>query len=109
MGTAGDLGPHQGCLRVEAIGIDPLQIIPPLIVIAVTGGGGKMGSVDAVFLHSGKHLALVVLRHCVDLPESLRKTTESRLAKFINGLGDPQLPIHFVHHDSLSSVFCRIS
>ena len=66
MGAAGDLGPHQGCLRVEDVGVDPLQVVPALVVVAVAGGGGEVGGVHPIFLHGGHHLGLVVLGHLVD-------------------------------------------
>ena len=66
MGAAGDLGPHQGCLCMEHVGIDPLQIIPALVIVAVAGGGGEVGGVHPVFLHGHQHLCLIVLRGLVN-------------------------------------------
>ena len=44
MRTAGDLRTDERRLGVEAVGIDPLEIIAAVIVVAVTAGGGKTGS-----------------------------------------------------------------
>ena len=45
VGAAGNLRPHQRSLRVEHICIDPFQIVPALVIVAVAGGGGKVGGI----------------------------------------------------------------
>ena len=74
VGAAGDLGPHQRGLGVEHVGVDPLQIVPPLVVVAVAGGGGEVGGVDPVFLHGGDDLGLVELRILIDFVKAGRRS-----------------------------------
>lgn len=66
MGAAGDLRAHQGGLRVEYIRVDPLQIGPALIIIAVASGSGKVSGVYPIFLHGSDDLALVEFCHLVN-------------------------------------------
>ena len=94
VGAAGDLGPHQGRLRVEHVGVHPLQVVPAVVVVAVAGGGGKVGGVHPVFLHGVQDLALVVLRRLVDGVEPGPQVPEHRLAVFIHSPADAQLFIH---------------
>ena len=59
MGAAGDLGPHQGGLGVKNVGVDPLQPLPAVVVVAVARGGGEVVGPHPVFLHGGEDLGLV--------------------------------------------------
>ena len=81
---------------MENVGIDPFQIVPALIVVAVAGGGGKVGGVHPVFLHGVNDLALVVLRHGVDGVEPLPQIPQHGLAVFIDSPADAQLLIHLL-------------
>ena len=81
VGTAGDVGTHQGGLRMEHIGIHLLKGITAQIVIAVAGGSCETGSRHPVLLHGGNDLGLVVFSDLVDL----RKT----VSQFLNGLLTP--------------------
>ena len=101
VGAAGDLGPHQGRLRVEHVGVHPLQVVPAVVVVAVAGGGGKVGGVHPVFLHSVEHLALVVLRRLVDGVEPGPQVPQHRLAVFIHRPADAQLFIHGLNFHGL--------
>ena len=96
MGAAGDLGTHQGGLRMEDVGIDPLQVVPALVVIAVASGGGEVGGVHPVFLHGADDLALVVLRHGVDGVEPLAQVPQHGFPVFVYSPADAQLLIHFL-------------
>ena len=97
MGAAGDLGPHQGGLGVEHVGVDPLQVVPALVVIAVAGGGGEVGGVDPVFLHGCQDLALVILRCLVDGVKPLPQVPQHRFTIFIDSPADAQLFIHLLN------------
>ena len=111
MGAAGDLRSDQSGLSVEHVGVDPLQIVPALVVVAVAGGGGEMGGVDPVFLHGGQHLALVVLCRLVDGVKSGAQVPQNGLAVFIDSPADAQLFVHrFNFHDKTSffRFFCTI-
>ena len=105
VGAAGDLGADQGSLRVEHIGIDPLQIVPALIIIAVTGGSGKVRGIDPVFLHGGQDLALVVLRGLIDCVKPLPQSTKNGFSILINSRTHAQLLIHRFHFHLINLVF----
>ncbi|CAN4044771.1 Peptidase propeptide and YPEB domain, partial [Dysosmobacter welbionis] len=94
MGAAGDLGTDQSRLRVEHIGVHSLQVVPAVIVVAVAGGGGKVGGVYPVFLHGGQDLALVVLCRLINDVEPGPQVPEHRLAVFIDRPADAELFIH---------------
>ena len=94
MGAAGDLRAHQSRFRVEYIRVNALQIIAALIVIAVAGGGDKMGGVDSVLLHGRENFALIVFGDLVDGFETLPQVPENGLAVFIHSPADAQLLIH---------------
>ena len=66
VGAAGDLGADQGRLGVEYIGVDPLQAVPAVVVIAVAGGSGEVVGPHPVFLHRQQDLGLVGLRRPVN-------------------------------------------
>ena len=66
MGAAGDLGPDQRRLRVEHVGIDTLQIVPALVIVAVAGRGGEVCRVHAVFLHRADDFCLIELSDLFD-------------------------------------------
>ena len=103
MGAAGDLGTHQGRLRVEAVGVDPLQVVPAHVVVAVARGLGEAGGVDPVLLHGPEDLGLVVLGDAVDLREPLPQAREHRLAVLIDAPADAEALIHrFKFHISVS-------
>ena len=51
---------------LKYIGINPLQIVPTEVVIAIAGGCRKASGGHPVFLHGPQHLGLVMLRHLVD-------------------------------------------
>ena len=90
MGAAGDLGPDQRRLRVEGVGVDPFQIVPAHVVIAVAGGGGKAGGPHPVFLHGGQDLGLVVLGDGVGLPEAVLQGLQDPLAAVADLCGNAQ-------------------
>ena len=96
MSAAGDLGTHQSSLRVEHIGVDPLQVVPALVIVAVTGGSGEMGGVHPVFLHGRKDLTLVVLCRLVDGFKPGTQMLQDLLAEGIYSGTDTQLLIHLL-------------
>ena len=106
MGAAGDLRAHQGGLRVKDVRVDSLQVIPALVVVAVAGGGGKVGGVDPVFLHGGQNLALVILRGPVNRVKPGTQGGQYRLAVFIYLPADAQMRVNLFHH---SHSFCWFS
>ena len=57
VGAGRDLGADDRLLRVEQVGKQPFQGIPPGVVIAVAGGGGKVPQGDVMLLKQGKHAA----------------------------------------------------
>ena len=89
MGAAGDLGAHQRGLGVEYVGIDPLQIVPAEIVIAVASGCGEAGGGDPVLLHRPQHLCLIMLRDLVDGGEAVFQLLQRPLAVGVYRRGDP--------------------
>ena len=113
MGAAGDLGPHQGRLGAEAVGIYPLQVVPALVVIAVACGEVEVGGVHPVFLHGGDDLGLVELRHLVNVPELVCQPLQHLLAEAQHLIADTQPVIngigirHFSSFLPISSKICR--
>ena len=89
VGAAGDLGAHQRGLGVEHVGIDPLQIVPAEIVIAVASGCGEAGGGDPVLLHGPQHLCLIMLRDLVDGGEAVFQLLQRPLAVGVYRRGDP--------------------
>ena len=89
VGAAGDLRAHQRGLGVEHVGVDPLQIVPAEIVIAVAGGSGEAGGGDPVFLHRPQHLGLIVFRNLVNGGEAVFQLLQRPLAVGIYRRGDP--------------------
>ena len=51
MGAAGDLRADQSGFRMEHVRLNPFQIVPSKVVIAVTGGSREAGRGNPVFLH----------------------------------------------------------
>ena len=92
--AAGDLGAHERGLRVEAVGIDALEIVAPGVVVAVARGGGKVRRVDAIFLHRTDDLALVVFRDAVDLVKARAQTGEHLLAEAVHRRRDAERGVH---------------
>ena len=82
---------------MEDVGVDPLQIIPTLVVVAVASGGGEVGGVDPVFLHGGQNLALVVLRGPINAIEPGAKGVQHGFTVFVYLPADTQLLIDFYH------------
>ena len=108
MGAAGDLRPDQCRLRVEGVGVDPFQIVPAHVVIAVAGGGGKAGGTYPVFLHGGQNLGLVVLGNGVGLPEAVLQGLQDPLAAVVDLCRDAQTGIQILHgFSSFSYKICR--
>lgn len=92
--AAGDLGAHERGFRVEAVGIDALEIVAPGVVVAVARGGGKVRRVDTVFLHRADDLALVIFRDAVDLVEARAQTGEHLLAEAVHRRRDAERGVH---------------
>ena len=61
MGSVDELNPDQGVFGAEDIGVDLIQLVPALVVIAVTGGAGKVTLSHPVLLKRGKHLTGILL------------------------------------------------
>ena len=97
VGAAGDLGTHQRRLGAEAVGVDPLQIVAALVVVAVAGGEIEVIGGQPVFLHGGDDLHLVGLGNGVDLGEALRQTGENLLAEGEHGIADAEGFVLFGH------------
>ena len=97
MGAAGDLGAHQRRLGAEAVGVDPLQIVAALVVVAVAGGEIEVIGGQPVLLHGGDDLHLVGLGNGVDLGKALRQTGENLLAEGEHGIADAESFIRFGH------------
>ena len=66
MGSVDKLDAHQRLLRAEDLGIDLVQLVPSLIVVAIAGGTGKIALGHAVILEGGEHLAGVLLRNGIN-------------------------------------------
>ena len=107
MSTAGDLGPHQRCLRAKDMGIDALQIVPSVIIVAVAGGGIEMHGGQAVGLHGLDHLGLIVLRHGVDVGELRNDLLQNLCAEVQYFLGNAHLGVQFVGGHGVSPYFRR--
>ena len=90
MGAAGDLGPHEGRLRVEDLGVDLLQALPAVVVVAVARGGGEVVRPQFRLLHRKEDLQLVGLRHLVDGLEAVLQSGQDRLSTGKKGLAEPQ-------------------
>ena len=78
---------------MKHVGVDPLQVVPPLVVIAVAGGSGEVGGVDPVFLHGRQHLGLVVFSRLVNGGKAFLQVPEHGLSVFVDSLADTQLPV----------------
>ena len=109
VGAAGDLRPHQRSLRVEHICIDPFQIVPALVIVAVAGGGGKVGGIYPILLHGGQDLGLIVFRRLVDGVKPVPQLRNDPLSVFIDSCADAQLFVHGFHFHVLCSSFPKIS
>ena len=108
MGAAGDLRPDQCRFRVEGVGVDPFQIVPAHVVIAVAGGGGKAGGPHPVFLHGGQNLSLIVLRNGIGLTEAVLQGLQDPLAAVVDLCRDAQTGIQILHgFSSFSYKICR--
>ena len=94
MGAAGNLGPDQGGLRVKDGGVDPFQVIPALVVVAVAGGGGEVVGPHPVLLHGGEYLGLIDLRRPVNLPESALQPGQNGLSPVKDLTAHAQLLIY---------------
>ena len=108
MGAAGDLGTDKGGFGVEHIGVDPLQVVAALVVVAVAGGGGEVGGVDLISLHGGQNLALVVLRRLVNLIKAGTQAFQNRFPVFIHSPADAKLFVHLLNFHDFHP-FLRIS
>ena len=109
MSAAGDLGTDESGFGVEAVCVDLLQCVATIIVVTIAGGCGKVGGVDAVFLHGMENLALVDLRNLVHLAETLHKIGENGFAVFINFCADAERCVHFLDFHRKLSSFLRDS
>ena len=76
MCAAGDLRPDERCLGMKRIGIDALEIVAPVVVVAVARRGGKVAGADTVSLHGEQHLVLIIFRATVDLPKAVGERGE---------------------------------
>ena len=72
MGTTGYLCPDQSGLGVEDIRIDLFQGVPSHVIMSISGGTGKAGGGDPVFLHGTDDLGLVKFGDSVYLRKALR-------------------------------------
>ena len=97
MGAAGDLGTHQRRLGAEAVGVDALQCVAALIVVAVAGGKIEVVGGQPVLLHGGDDLHLVGLGDGVDTGEAILQVSEDTLTKGEHGVADVQSFILFKH------------
>ena len=97
MGAAGDLGTHQRRLDAEAVGVDTLQRVAALIVVAVAGGEVEMVGGQPVLLHGGDDLHLVGLGDGVNIGEAILQVGEDALTKGEHGVADAQSFILFKH------------
>ena len=75
---------------MEHIGVDPLQVVPALVVVAVASGGGKVGGVDPVFLHGVEDLGLVVFGGAVNIRKAVPEALQRRLSVGKDPRADPQ-------------------
>ena len=105
--AAGDLRTHQRSLGVEAVGIDALQIITPEVVVSITGCGGEVRGIDAVFVHGGEHLGLVNLGVGIDPGKAIVQRGEHLLAETQHSRADAQRLIDFRCSHDHSSVTRR--
>ena len=96
MGAAGDLGPDQRRLRVEHVGIDALQIVPALVVVAVAGGEVKVGGIETILVHGGENFGLIILGNVVHTGHFLVQSVQYSLSKIQHLRTDAQLLIHFI-------------
>ena len=94
--AAGDVRAHKSRFGVESVGIDALQIVTPLIVVTVTGRGGKMRGVHAVFLHGCDDLGLIDLSYGVDLRETVTQCFDDALAIGQHGVAHAETAVDFI-------------
>ena len=64
--AAGDLRADERGLGVEGTRVDALQIVAPLVIVAVAGRGGEVCRVHAVFLHRADDFRLIELGDLFD-------------------------------------------
>ena len=105
MSTAGDLGPYQSRLCAEDMSIDALQIVPPVIIVAVAGGGIEMHGSQAVGLHGLDHLGLIVLRHGINVGELGFDLLQNCCTEVQHLLGNTHLGVQFIGGHSVSPCF----
>ena len=97
MSAAGDLRAHQGGLRAEAVGVDTLQRVTALVVVAVAGGEVEVVGGQIVLLHGGDDLQLVGLGDTIDGREAALQTGQDALGEVQHGTADAQGGVVFVH------------
>ena len=96
MSAAGDLGPDQRRLCVKHIGIDALQIVPALVVVAVAGGEVKVGGIETILVHGGENFGLIILGNVVHTGHFFVQSVQYSLSKIQHLRTDAQLLIHFI-------------
>ena len=81
MGAAGDLGSHQRRLGVEHGGVDILQVVAALVIVAVARGEIEVPRRQIVLLHGGNDLGLVMLGDGVNAAELPAQLLQHLLAE----------------------------
>ena len=97
VGAAGDLGAHQRRFGAEAVGVDALQIVAALVVVAVAGGEVEVIGGQPVLLHGGDDLQLIGLGNGVDGREAVFQAGENALAEGEHGVADAEGFVLFQH------------
>ena len=109
--AAQDARAHERGLGVKAVGIDALERVAADVVVAVAGGAGEAAGIDAVLLHGGDDLRLVVLGDLVNLIETSAQGGEHLLAEPVDLFADAELAVHvhIVNHGMFLVLFSIIS
>ena len=93
MGSAGNLRPDQGVLRVKYGGINRFQRFPAQIIIPISGSSQQTGFAHFIFLHGFENLHLVIFRRFIYIVKTLLQLLQYLFAKIEYPAGYPQLPV----------------
>ena len=96
VGAAGDLGTHQRRLGVEHGGVDILQVVPSLVIVAVARGEIEVPRRQIVLLHGGNDLGLVMLGDSVNAAELPAQVLQHLLAERKHLIRNAHLGVHAV-------------
>ena len=89
--SAGNLRTDQRGFRMEAVGVDALERVASDVVVAIARCAGKAADVDAVFLHGGENLRLIILGDAVNFIKARAQRSQNIFAEAVDGFRNAEL------------------